>query len=293
MRKYVFIFIAVFSFNSYLHASLSKLLTGIEKIDSLKLIDKPQEYVSNDLFVMIDGGAETYIEYGFQQALDAKYLLENTKTISVQIYEMTDDGAAFGIYTATRNEDDRNVGIGNYSSGNDYYIMVQKGKYYYVVSSEEKTPELQKTVSDIAKSISNEIAENAALPDIVKKGLDAGFNVENLKYIRGKIALSSNYFFGHMELFKTRDAIFTEIGECKVFVFQYPDQNTAITNLKNINEVLVASGRYSQFQTDSTSINCQDKNLKHLNFRINHSYIIVMVGKELGNDQVKLIESTF
>jgi hypothetical protein len=293
MKRRFFVLLILLAAILPARASLDSLLTGIDTIDKLKLTESSQEYISNDLFVMIDGGAETYLEYGFQKALEAKFLFDSSQQIAVQIYQMTDDGAAFGIFSSSRNEGDQKQEIGDFSSGNDYYLMVQKGIYYYVVSAEETNQQTHEAVIKIANLISDNINEKGSLPEIVKKGIAADFNTEKLKYIRGKIALSSNYFFTHKEIFKSRDAIYTETGDSKIFIFQYTDNASAISNLKLINDELVASGRYTQFQTDSNKISCLDKNLKPVNLWISHKYVIVTVGKNPDNELLSLIEKYF
>jgi hypothetical protein len=293
MKKVLTILFIIHIISFPLRANLDSLLTGIETINKLKLVETPHIYVSNDLFVMIDGGAETYLEYGFNRALDAVYTFDSTKRIGVQIYEMTDDGAAFGILTSTINDGDHSLQIGDYSFGNNYYIMTVKGIFFIMISCDDNSMEMQTLLSSMGKCIASNIKEKTILPELVTKSLSVGYSIENMKYIRGKIALSGNYFFGHKDIFNTRDAIYFKENDYKVFVFQYPDIQTSTLNLNRVREELISSGRYTQFNLEDSKFNCLDKNLKFIRVLTLNKYLIATVGKEPDEEFMKKIYSVF
>jgi len=269
-----------------LRANLDSLLSGLVEINGLKLAEQPRIYNNQDLYVMINGGAETYLEYGFNRALNVSYLFNNTKRIEIQLYEMTDDGAAFGIFSSSRNEGDSSVTIGDFASGNDYYIMNQKSRFYYVVSADENLPEVKNAVKKIAVRIADNIAGKGSLPELVKKALTAGYNIEQIKYIKGKIALSGNYFFTHKDVFKTRDAVCIDDGENKLFIFQYPDNLTAASQLTAVKDELTSIGRYTNFTNDENKFNCLDKNSKQIKIRVSEKYVLVGIGNTIDDKKL-------
>jgi hypothetical protein len=287
MKIFFFILILINSFVLNVKANLDSLLTGIENIKGIKLSETPRNFKSTDLYEMIDGGAEIYIEYGFHQALDVAYLFDSTDRIGIQIYEMTDAPAAYGIFSSSRNEDDSSMQIGSYSAGNAYYIMVQKGNYFYIVSSDNNSTLSRNTNSVIAKVIASNIAESGQLPDLVKGALNTGFKIENIKYIKGTIGLSGSYFFGHQDIFKTSNSIYIDDGEFKLFVFQYSDSLSACNQFNSVNQELISTNRYTQFKIENFKSTCLDRNLKYINIYRNNNYIIMSIGKDLDEDMQK------
>jgi hypothetical protein len=58
----------------------------------------PQRYGPDDLWEYIDGGADQYVSYGFQEVVAAKYSNAAGATAAVDIYRMDEPVGAFGIY---------------------------------------------------------------------------------------------------------------------------------------------------------------------------------------------------
>ena len=60
--------------------------------------DSARVFVGNNLFLLIDGGAPVYLEYGFGQVVAQRYVNEKNERVSLEIYEMIDAGAAYGMF---------------------------------------------------------------------------------------------------------------------------------------------------------------------------------------------------
>ncbi|MBN2245994.1 MAG: hypothetical protein JW755_09125, partial [Candidatus Aminicenantes bacterium] len=101
-----------------------------------------EEYVGEDLYLYINGGAEIYHEFGFQRMLVQDYKNDNEKTISLELYEMTDPESAFGIYTFKRGDSGEGLALGNGGSLEDYYLNFWKGRFLVTITgfdSDEET----------------------------------------------------------------------------------------------------------------------------------------------------------
>jgi hypothetical protein len=80
-------------------ASDSKLLPGI---DGWKLASPPTKYSAENLFEYIDGGAEAFLQFDFQELLAASYKNGKEVEVTVDIYHHKDASRAFGMYTQER-----------------------------------------------------------------------------------------------------------------------------------------------------------------------------------------------
>jgi hypothetical protein len=74
---------------------------------------EPQEFVGEDLYTYIDGGAEIYQEYGFRRVVVQDYESRAGKSVSLEIFEMADPAAAYGIFTFKRSGRGKVVPLGS------------------------------------------------------------------------------------------------------------------------------------------------------------------------------------
>ena len=90
--------------------------------------DEDEQYNRNTLFEYINGGAELYLAYDFQQALVRRYTGPNNAEIILDIYDMGNSEDAFGIFSVERQDED--IGIVRFgpASGNTIIGATLKGK---------------------------------------------------------------------------------------------------------------------------------------------------------------------
>jgi hypothetical protein len=124
------------------------------KIGGWRLSDGPTTYSPETLFEYIDGGAESFLQFDFQELASATYVSdevhhgENRKssgtssaTISVDIYRHRDAMRAFGMYTQERpaGTTPLPIGIEGYG-GQDYLELVVGSTYVKLVQSGAQDP---------------------------------------------------------------------------------------------------------------------------------------------------------
>ena len=74
----------------------------LPRIDGWKLASPPKSYVAENLFEYIDGGAESFLQFDFQDLLAASYQNPSKVEVTVDIYHHRDAARAFGMYTQER-----------------------------------------------------------------------------------------------------------------------------------------------------------------------------------------------
>jgi hypothetical protein len=87
----------------------------------------PQEFVGEDLYTYINGGAEIYQEYGFRRVVVQDYENAAGKSVSLEIFEMETPAAAFGIFTFKRSGQGKSIAVG--AELEDYYLNFWKGRF--------------------------------------------------------------------------------------------------------------------------------------------------------------------
>ena len=92
-------------------------------------IKSERTYTKESLFGYMDGGAELYLEYGFDRLVVSEIDIGDTE-YKVEVYKMNDPEAAFGIYSVSVFRCDTSGHINDYSCQSDYQLQVCKGPYY-------------------------------------------------------------------------------------------------------------------------------------------------------------------
>ncbi|MEN6560061.1 MAG: DUF6599 family protein [Acidobacteriota bacterium] len=153
----------------------------------------PQEFAGEDLYTYIDGGAEIYQEYGFRRVVVQDYRDAAGKSVSLEIFEMSDPAAAFGIYTFKRSGKGKSVPLGAGGDLEDYYLNFWKGRSLVTLTGFDEAPGTLAGLQALAGAVDAGIADKADPPAIVAALPPAGLKPGSVKYIRGLLGLNNVY----------------------------------------------------------------------------------------------------
>ena len=171
------------------------------KIGGWRLSDGPTTYSPETLFEYIDGGAESFLQFDFQELASATYVSdeghhgENRKssgtspaTISVDIYRHRDAMRAFGMYTQERpaGTTPLPIGIEGYG-GRDYLEFVVGSTYVKLVQSGAQEPA---ALRGFAEKLAAGLPGTRAAPAVLKCFPERGKRVRAEK-------LTARDFLGH------------------------------------------------------------------------------------------------
>ena len=90
----------------------------------------PQRYGPDDLWEYINGGADQYVSYGFQEVVAAKYSNAAGATATVDIYRMDEPVGAFGIYAQEHNPKATAVRLGVEGQAGTDSMRFWSARYY-------------------------------------------------------------------------------------------------------------------------------------------------------------------
>lgn len=171
------------------------VVTGVSLPVGWKITDSVSIYKGEELFYLIDGGAELFLEYGFREASAAELSGAQEQKIRLELYEMNDSLAAFGVFSIRRSGDDKPVAIGDHAAVGDGYLFACKGNNFLQLSSIGTEIPAQ-LLEQLATSIFKSQEKNPVLPKLTQNLISQGYSAGSLKYFRGPIALNSIYYFG-------------------------------------------------------------------------------------------------
>jgi hypothetical protein len=142
-----------------------------------------QVFTPETLFEYIDGAADAYLAYEFEELAALSYNGENKRSITVEIYRHSDLRNAFGIYTQERPQQGDFVSVGTEGYYDTGILNFFHGPYYVKVMGFRLEGEDRTVLTAVAKDIAARIGGPPAFPELL-----ACFPAE------GRVAHSERYF---------------------------------------------------------------------------------------------------
>lgn len=190
----------------------------------------------NGLFNYIDGGAELFLEFGFQILQLQRYGRQKDE-ISVEAYLMEDPAAALGIYLLKCGPESPIPALPARNSGDRYQLAMVRGATYIVINNYSGAPELLPVMGELAAKVLAslepvpETASGAILELLPQPGQIPGTR----RIIRGPYSLQSIFTFGEGDMLLLEGKILAaaaDYRECDGSAYsrimvRYPDEGYA------------------------------------------------------------------
>jgi hypothetical protein len=134
------------------------------EIKGWKLQVDKMVYTNDNLWEVIDGAAELYLAYNFQDLHQAIYAAENEREVKVELYRHDTPVNTYGIYTAERMPDYTFIetGVQGYTSPDILNFFT--GCFYVKISSYGRNNVDEKTLKAIAGEVSLRLNQQGSWP---------------------------------------------------------------------------------------------------------------------------------
>lgn len=261
-------------------------------IDGWEKNYSPEEYVGEDLYLYINGGAEIYHEFGFQRILVQDYKNEQDKSISLELYEMTDPESAFGIYTFKQSDSGEVLSIGSGGSLEDYYLNFWKGRFLVTITGFDSDDETIKGLKTIAQSVNKLLPSSGELPGLVDLLPDYGLDKERIKYFMGHLAVFNNYPFFTEDVFALKRGVRGNyVQGFSLFIFEYPAEEECRKIYQEAARKFKQSDRYRDFDmTGKQNFVVSAQEGKRLALEYYRSYILILLGDFTGKEKTDILD---
>jgi hypothetical protein len=153
--------------------------------------DKPQEFIGEDLYTYIDGGAEIYQEYGFVQVIVQDYKNAKGKSLSLEIFEMASPEAAYGMYTFKRSGKGKSLSLGGGGELEDYYLNFWKGRFLVTMTGFDGEAATLAGLQAVAAAVDGKITDTGKVPELVGSLPSKGLAPGSVKYLKGLLGLNN------------------------------------------------------------------------------------------------------
>ncbi len=159
-------------------------------IGSYTTSDSARIYAGDELYRMIDGGADIFREYGFGKVIVQRYSDKTEDQVDVELYEMEDSSSAYGIFSLiTYNTGRRVDGFPCEAYAGDGFLLFWKGKYYCSLTSSDRSND--SGFARVAEAIAGRIA-GSGKPELVNmfnRYAWAYRSESRIVYIKGNLGL--------------------------------------------------------------------------------------------------------
>ena len=253
---------------------LMNLLPTGEQLNSFELKAEPEYYQGDDLFFLINGGADIYLEYGFKDVISASFANKTGQNFKAEIYQMLNDSATYGIFSFNSGKKAVTHNIGDACIIQNDFLIFIKGNYYTVLTTSSNKEEQQLNLVGIAEAISDKIEISGFLPKLVADQKDIALNPV---YFLGNLALSNKYLFDHSDIFQFSDGLLIEKDNFRTFIFNYPSPEDCAEAFVRVKNKLQFSSRYTDLKDNTNSFILTDKKGNTLLFNKTEQNITVEI----------------
>jgi hypothetical protein len=189
-------------------------------------------YTGKELYDYINGGAELYLSYGLVGMTGCKYNGENLPQVTVEIYEMTSPGNAYGVYTQSRDKEEYDYGQGSQSFPD--FILFWKDCYFVIVNTQEVVPESENAIKYLAELIDRSIPNKGKTPAIINDLPKENLVPAGFLYFHHYIWLNAYYFIADhniLHIDEHTNAVSAKYGAAAarsyLLLVAYPDEGKA------------------------------------------------------------------
>lgn len=206
---------------------------------------KPSVFIKADLFNHIDGGADLFLEFGFERVLVQHYT-RGPAEIAIEIYEMTGPEAALGIYLMKCGKETPLPGISDRNSSETAQFMILKGRYFVQVNNFSREEGNVPAMLVLAKAILGQVPVERPDPRLTAL-LPAEKKIAGSeRLIRGPVALQPFFTFGEGDIFRQGGAVTGALAEydegsgrkSSRFVVEYPSAEVALEVFRGLKKNL-------------------------------------------------------
>ena len=167
----------------------------------------PRTFVRTDLFNHIDGGAELFLEFGFDRVTVQRYI-KGKADIVLEAYEMESPDAALGIYLMKCGAETPLPGVPGRNSSEAAQFTILKANYFVLINNPEGDKATIPAMTALAASFLGPIPALPPAPHLWDSLPKEKRIVGSERLIRGPIGLQPYYTFGEGDILGLGGKIF-------------------------------------------------------------------------------------
>lgn len=178
-----------------------------------------QVFTEKDLYGHINGGAELFLEFGFDTLWVTHYKNEKSE-LALEIYQMESHLSALGIYLMKCGRENPKIKIKTRNTSNRFQTLLLRDKYFVQINNFSGNKQQTPAIIELANQLINTIPENSE-PAIFDCLPYQGRIKNSELIIRGRYGLQPIYTFGPDDILNLTGKNFAMVADYKT-----PEQGT-------------------------------------------------------------------
>ena len=252
---------------------------------------KEMKYDSKTLFKYIDGAAELYLAYGFQNLRVCRFEKSKKPPLIVELYEMASSEDAFGVFSFEHQ--DETVGIGQGSEFGGGLLRFWKGKYFVDIYAEGEGAEAESGILKMGRTVADSISTTGPEPKLVGfiPGKNFGLVGQNVCYLKSHVLLNQRFFISHQNILNLNpktEAVLSQYlrdkQKTQLLLIRYPDLKEAGDAYQNFMKAYLSDAR------GKDRLKTEDG--KWTFARQKNEYVIIVFGAPMAADAEALLKAT-
>lgn len=157
----------------------------VPAVDGWKEGEERRSFFPESLFEYIDGAAESYLSYDFEQLLVVQFVKPGTDVnLTLEIYDMGSSRNAFGIFSAERYPENKPVEVGDLGYAENEALNFIVGRYYVKILSFGLEGDPAAVAAEFGRRVAAAVKDKGRLPPLLAAFPRADLVSQSEKYIK-------------------------------------------------------------------------------------------------------------
>lgn len=239
---------------------------------------KPRLAEGEDLYLLINGGADIYLEYGFKQTVFQTYVSETGNRINLEIYEMNCPDCAYGIYTFKTGETGKPADTGDEGWMEEYYLNFRKGNFLVTCIGLDSEQTTMDGLEKIARAVDAKIDAPRHIPSLINYLPKEDLIANGITYLKGNLGLFNQYEFDSKNVFGLREGVLGKYRDHSLFIFAYKDMEESFKWYDSAGKHLQENGYFHDFEILDDMFSMIDRNGFKISVRPYKHTILIFFG---------------
>lgn len=220
-RRALSLLIICFVASAYCEAGPKDAFTALfpSTSGSWRPSDSLRIFSGKKLYDLIDGGADIYLEYGFVRAGSRHYRTPLGGEISLEVHEMRDTLAAWGIFSFLVKETGSPAVFGQEGVEGDDFVIFWKNRFVVLVTALNEGGRAD--LGGMARDVDGRIRPAGRRPALAEALLQPEFRNNGVMFMRGALAFDRGGGFGLGDVFRLREGVSGIYGDCRTMILRY------------------------------------------------------------------------
>lgn len=279
MKKHPFSCVAALLLSCISPATAGRPDSLFPQIEGWKLTQDETVYKPSNLWDVIDGAADLFLEYNFVGLHIGRYQKSDDLEIKVELYRHSSHADAFGIYSQERFPDYHFIDLGVQGYIEKGALNFLAGTYYVKISTVQSGKEVQDAMLMIGKKVEEHLKQPKTWPALLSVFPSTGKQPNSEQYI-------AKSFMGYSSLNGAFVASYDDGTQFKAFVIQ---EDTPEMAKKMLDGYLNALPKDTITKRDEGRYKVKDPHGDYVDLQLKSTYLIGLLSADGSRDRERFL----